>query len=123
MRLLQLGFALALASGFSAIIIYITGVSNSYEQSRFSNEDLEALQSLKNSFQKCVISNGLGLKAVSGREYCQVILQFPSDTVPKWVCFSLISLKCLSLEFKIFGGVCRIHSSALLLSTITLWCS
>lgn len=105
MRLLQLGFALALASGFSAIIIYITGVSNSYQQSRFSNEDLEALQSLKNSFQKCVISNGLGLKAVSGREYCQVILQFPSDTIPKWRDPKTGEVEGLSFSFNLCEAV------------------
>lgn len=32
-------------------------------------------------------SNGLGLKAVSGRDYCEVTLQFPDDTIPKWVGF------------------------------------
>lgn len=29
--------------------------------------------------------NGLGLKAVRGRDDCEVVMQFPSDTVPKWV--------------------------------------
>ncbi|RVW52616.1 Sialyltransferase-like protein 2 [Vitis vinifera] len=30
-------------------------------------------------------SNGLGLQAARGRDYCQVTIKFPSDTVPKWV--------------------------------------
>lgn len=32
-------------------------------------------------------SNGLGLQALSGRDYCDVTLQFPSDTIAKWVGF------------------------------------
>ncbi|XP_044502380.1 sialyltransferase-like protein 2 isoform X2 [Mangifera indica] len=53
MRLLQLGFLVALASGFAAILIYITGVSTLY-YNRISDEDYEALESLQSGFQKCV---------------------------------------------------------------------
>lgn len=35
-------------------------------------------------------ANGLGLQALSGEDYCKVTIKFPSDTIPKWVCFSLI---------------------------------
>lgn len=35
-------------------------------------------------------ANGLGLQALSGEDYCTVTIKFPSDTIPKWVCFSLI---------------------------------
>lgn len=35
-------------------------------------------------------SNGLGLQAARGRDYCQVTIKFPSDTVPKWVGISMI---------------------------------
>jgi hypothetical protein len=55
------------------------------ESNRFTNEDLEALQSLQNGFQKCVSANGLGLQAAMGRDYCKVSINFPKDTVPKWV--------------------------------------
>lgn len=34
-------------------------------------------------------ANGLGLEAVSGKDYCQVTINFPKDTVPKWVSLSL----------------------------------
>lgn len=33
-------------------------------------------------------ANGLGLQAVTGIDYCQVTMKFPSDTIPKWVIFS-----------------------------------
>ena len=32
-------------------------------------------------------ANGLGLQAASGRDYCEVTMKFPGDTVPKWVSF------------------------------------
>ncbi|KAK8994079.1 hypothetical protein V6N11_008285 [Hibiscus sabdariffa] len=54
MKTLHLGFLLALASGVSAILIYINGLSNNYENSKLSGEDWEALQSLQSGFQKCV---------------------------------------------------------------------
>ncbi|KAH8486630.1 hypothetical protein H0E87_025585 [Populus deltoides] len=86
MRLLQLGFFLALASGLSALLMYITGVSDLHVSNSLSNQDLEALQSLQNGFKKCVSVNGLGLQAVTtGSDYCKVTINFPSDTVPKWV--------------------------------------
>ncbi|KAI3463576.1 hypothetical protein Pfo_020239 [Paulownia fortunei] len=55
MRLLQLAFLVALASGLSAILIYIAGVSNLDGPFRLSTEDLEALKSLQIHFQKCVV--------------------------------------------------------------------
>lgn len=30
-------------------------------------------------------ANGLGLQAVGGEDYCRVVIQYPSDTVSKWV--------------------------------------
>ncbi|GMP34242.1 hypothetical protein CsSME_00007195 [Camellia sinensis var. sinensis] len=54
MRLLQLAFIVSLTSGFAAILIYITGVSKLYGTRQLSDEDIEALQSLQGSFQKCV---------------------------------------------------------------------
>lgn len=38
--------------------------------------------SLLNTMQN---ANGLGLQAVTGGNYCEVTLKFPSKTVPKWV--------------------------------------
>ncbi|XP_010935264.1 sialyltransferase-like protein 4 [Elaeis guineensis] len=84
MRTLHLGLVIALASGLAAILIYITGVSNSNGVSGVSEEDLSALMALQTGFKKCVKANGLGLQAVGGKDYCQVTLQYPSDTVPKW---------------------------------------
>ncbi|GMP34237.1 hypothetical protein CsSME_00007195 [Camellia sinensis var. sinensis] len=84
MRLLQLAFIVSLTSGFAAILIYITGVSKLYGTRQLSDEDIEALQSLQGSFQKCVSSNGLGIQAVSGTDFCEITLQFPSDTDSKW---------------------------------------
>lgn len=84
MRLLQLAFLVALASGIGALLVYITGVSNFDGPLRLSSDDLEALRSLQTHFHKCVSANGLGLQVVRGRDHCEVSLQFPSDTVPKW---------------------------------------
>ncbi|KAI8019806.1 Sialyltransferase-like protein 2 [Camellia lanceoleosa] len=84
MRLLQLAFIVSLTSGFAAILIYITGVSKLYGTRQLSDEDIEALKSLQSSFQMCVSSNGLGIQAVSGTDFCEITLQFPSDTDSKW---------------------------------------
>ncbi|XP_010550752.1 PREDICTED: sialyltransferase-like protein 2 [Tarenaya hassleriana] len=105
MRLLQLVFLLALTTGISAILIYITGVSNLYETNQLTNEDLEALQSLQSGFQKCVRANGLGLQAVTGKDYCQVMMNFPSDTVPKWKDPKTGELEGLSFEFNLCEAV------------------
>ncbi|RZB95368.1 Sialyltransferase-like protein 2 isoform C [Glycine soja] len=87
MRILQLGLFLALASGFAAISIYITGLSDPfvYPSYHLTDEDTQALLSLHDTFQKCVSANGLGLKATRGTDYCQTTINFPSDTIPKWV--------------------------------------
>ncbi|KAE8123802.1 hypothetical protein FH972_018727 [Carpinus fangiana] len=50
-----------------------------------SDEDFEALQSLQSDFQKCMSANGLGLQAAGSKDYCEVTINFPSNTVPKWV--------------------------------------
>lgn len=105
MRLLQFGFLVALASGLSAILIYIAGVSNLNAIHQLSHEDVEALESLQSSFRKCVNANGLGLQAVTGNDYCQVIINFPSDTVPKWKDPKTGELEGLSFEFNICEAV------------------
>jgi hypothetical protein len=105
MKLLHLIFLLALTTGISAVLIYIIGVSNLYESNRFTNEDLEALQSLQNGFQKCVSANGLGLQAAMGRDYCKVSINFPKDTVPKWKDPKSGELEGLSYEFDLCEAV------------------
>ncbi|XP_054804645.1 sialyltransferase-like protein 2 isoform X2 [Prosopis cineraria] len=107
MRLLQLGLLLSLASGFAAIIIYITGVSNPsvYESYQLTDNEIEALLSLQNRFQQCVSANGLGLKAVRGRDYCQTTINFPSDTIPKWRDPKTGELEALSFDFNLCEAV------------------
>ncbi|KDO44056.1 hypothetical protein CISIN_1g013792mg [Citrus sinensis] len=118
MRLLQFAFLLALASGFAAILIYITGVSNLY-YNRISDEDYEALESLQNAFRKCVSANGLGLEAVSGEDYCQVKINFPKDTVPKWRDPNTGELESLSFDFNLCEAVAaweRVRNSTTILT-------
>ncbi|KAL3655069.1 Sialyltransferase-like protein 2 [Castilleja foliolosa] len=117
MRLLQLAFIVALASGFSAILIYLTGVSNLDSQFRISSEDLEALKSLQIHFQKCVFvvhsahflamqsANGLGLQAVLGKDNCEVSLKFPKDTTPKWKDPKTGELEGLTFDFNLCEAV------------------
>lgn len=105
MNILRLTFAVALASGVAAILIYINGLLFQYGSIQFSNEDLEALQNLQLNFQKCVRANGLGLEALSGKDYCEVILRFPSDTVPKWKDPKTGELEGLSFTFDLCEAV------------------
>ncbi|KAK6924615.1 Glycosyl transferase family 29 [Dillenia turbinata] len=105
MRLLQLGLIVALSSGFAAIFIYITGVSNPYDSYRLSDEEFEVLQALQSSFQKCVSANGLGFQAVAGKDYCQVTMQFPPDTIPKWSDPKTGELEGLSYDFNLCDAV------------------
>ncbi|KAK3042511.1 hypothetical protein RJ639_000235 [Escallonia herrerae] len=105
MRLLQLAFAVALASGLAAIAMYITGVSYPDGTIPLSAEDLAALQALQSGFQKCVRSNGLGLQAVKGRDYCEVTMQFPSDTIPKWKDPKTGELEGLSFELNLCEAI------------------
>ncbi|CAM8912609.1 hypothetical protein QQ045_024414 [Rhodiola kirilowii] len=105
MRILQLGFVLALASGFAAIVIYITGVSNLNAISILSEYELEALQALQSDFGKCVRANGLGLEAVSSKDYCQVSINFPKDTIPKWKDPKTGEVEGLSYNFNLCEAV------------------
>ncbi|KAL3617602.1 Sialyltransferase-like protein 2 [Castilleja foliolosa] len=105
MRLLQLAFLVALASGFSAILIYLTGVSDLDGPFRLSNEDQEALKSLQIHFQKCVSANGLGLQAVLGKDNCEVSLKFPKDTIPKWKDPKTGELEGLTFDFNLCEAV------------------
>ncbi|KAL6575530.1 Sialyltransferase-like protein 2 [Orobanche hederae] len=112
MRLLQLTFLLALASGIAAILIYMTYVPNIDGTFRLSNVDLEALKSLQSHFKKCVnpkwrltSANGLGVQAVSGRDQCEVSLKFPSDTISKWKDPKTGELEGLSFDFNLCEAV------------------
>ncbi|BAT72655.1 hypothetical protein LR48_Vigan05g101000 [Vigna angularis] len=107
MRVLQLGLFLALACGFAAISIYITGLSDPfvYPGYRLTDEDTEALLSLHDTFQKCVSANGLGLKATRGIDYCQTTINFPSDTIPKWKDPKTGELEALSFDFNLCEAV------------------
>lgn len=105
MKLLRFTFAIALASGLAAILIYINGVSFQNDAIHLSDEDVEALRNLRTTFQKCVSANGLGLEALSGRDYCDVTLRFPSDTLPKWKDPKTGELEGLSYEFNLCEAV------------------
>ncbi|KAL5174711.1 Sialyltransferase-like protein 2 [Glycine soja] len=107
MRILQLGLFLALASGFAAISIYITGLSDPfvYPSYHLTDEDTQALLSLHDTFQKCVSANGLGLKATRGTDYCQTTINFPSDTIPKWKDPKTGELEALSFDFNLCEAV------------------
>ncbi|KAL0920635.1 hypothetical protein M5K25_009783 [Dendrobium thyrsiflorum] len=112
MKILQLGLAVALASGIAAIIVYITGVSKFYGGARVSSEELNALISLQSDFRKCVVSafcgqnaNGLGLQAVGGGDLCQVSIKFPSDTISKWKDPKTGELEGLSFDFNLCEAV------------------
>nr|CAJ15148.2 sialyltransferase-like protein [Lotus japonicus] len=107
MRVLQLGLLLALASGFAAISIYIIGLSDPsvYPTYHLTDEDTQALLSLHNTFQKCVSANGLGLKAAMSSDYCQTTINFPSDTIPKWVNPKTGELEALSFDFNLCEAV------------------
>lgn len=105
MRLLQLGLLLALASGLTAILIYITGVSNLYKIQPLDEEDFQALKALQTHFRKCVSANGLGLQALSGEDYCKVTIKFPGDTIPKWKDPKTGELEGLSFDFNLCEAV------------------
>ncbi|KAI4325741.1 hypothetical protein MLD38_031114 [Melastoma candidum] len=105
MKVLHLGFLLVLASGIFALIIYITSVTNLHEISRPSPEDLEALKSLQDSFQKCVHANGLGLRAIVGKDLCEVTIEFPRDTISKWKDPKTGELEGLSFDFNLCESV------------------
>ncbi|KAL5053134.1 hypothetical protein RYX36_033816 [Vicia faba] len=108
MRVLRLGLLLALASGFAAISIYITGLSNPssvYTRYQLTDEEAQSLLSLHSSFEKCVNANGLGLKAARGNDYCQTTISFPSDTIPKWKDPKTGELEALSFDFNLCEAV------------------
>lgn len=105
MKILRLTFAIALASGVAAILIYSNGLLFQYGSIQFSNEDIEALQNLQTTFQKCVSANGLGLESLSGKDYCEVTLRFPSDTVPKWKDPKTGELEGLSFTYNLCEAV------------------
>nr|GLL36024.1 sialyltransferase-like protein 2 [Ipomoea trifida] len=50
-------------------------------------------------------ANGLGLQAVTGGNYCEVTLKFPSKTVPKWKDPKTGELEGLSYELNLCEAV------------------
>lgn len=105
MKVLHLGLIVTLTTGLAAIIIYISGVTDPFDRFRVSDDDLRALSSLQDGFKKCVKANGLGLQAIGGRDYCQVTIQFPSDTIPKWRDPKSGELEGLSFDFNLCEAV------------------
>ncbi|PUZ73749.1 hypothetical protein GQ55_1G012500 [Panicum hallii var. hallii] len=104
MRVLPLALAAAIFSGVAAIFIYLSGLS-SYGSGRLSESDLAALAALQGRFSKCVDANGLGLKAMSGKDYCRVVIQYPSNTVSKWTDPNTGQIEGLSFEFNLCEAV------------------
>lgn len=105
MRLLHFAFLVALASGLTVILICITDVSDLKRPYQLSDTDLKALQSVQSSFQKCVSSNGLGLQAISGKDICEVTLQFPSNTESKWTDPKTRETEGLSFKFNLCEAI------------------
>ncbi|XP_073062762.1 sialyltransferase-like protein 2 isoform X1 [Primulina eburnea] len=105
MRLLQLVFLVALASGLAAIFINIVGFSDPEGPNNLSSEDLEALGSLRSYFKKCVNANGLGLQALIRKDPCEISMKFPSDTTPKWKDPKTGELEGLSFDFDLCEAV------------------
>uniref|UniRef100_A0A804PDR9 Sialyltransferase-like protein 5 n=1 Tax=Zea mays TaxID=4577 RepID=A0A804PDR9_MAIZE len=105
LRVLPLALAAAIFSGLTAILFYLSGVSSSHSGSRLSEADLAALAALRGGFSKCVDANGLGLKAVTGEDYCRVVIQYPSDTVSKWRDPITHKAESLSFEFNLCEAV------------------
>ncbi|KAL3512523.1 hypothetical protein ACH5RR_025240 [Cinchona calisaya] len=105
MKLLRFTFAIALASGLAAILIYLNGVSFPNGAIHLSDEDVEALRNLQITFQKCVAANGLGLEALGGKDYCDITLRFPRETIPKWKDPKTGKLESLSFEFNLCEAV------------------
>ncbi|XP_074278386.1 sialyltransferase-like protein 2 [Silene latifolia] len=105
MRVLPFGLLLVLVSGFSIILIYITSFSNFDPNIRLSDEDLRGLDALRSSFQQCVSANGLGLQALFDKDYCQVTMKFPDETISKWSDPKSGELEGLSHEFNLCEAV------------------
>eukprot|EP00268_Persea_americana_P047650 TRINITY_DN4984_c0_g1_i2.p1 TRINITY_DN4984_c0_g1~~TRINITY_DN4984_c0_g1_i2.p1 ORF type:complete len:313 (+),score=49.02 TRINITY_DN4984_c0_g1_i2:313-1251(+) len=105
MRILPLGLVVALTAGIYAIFIYLFGLSALNGKVRVSDEDVSALFALQAGFQKCVSANGLGLQALTGKDYCQVTIKFPSDTLPMWRDPKSGELEGLSFDFNLCEAV------------------
>ncbi|KAJ0051413.1 hypothetical protein Pint_01254 [Pistacia integerrima] len=64
-------------------------------------------------------ANGLGLQAVSDKDYCHVTIKFPSDTVPKWKDPKTGELEGLSFDFNLCEAVAtweRVRNSTTILT-------
>ncbi|URE36269.1 Glycosyltransferase family 29 (sialyltransferase) [Musa troglodytarum] len=73
--------------------------------SRVTVDDLRAMKVLQSGFKKCVDANGLGLQALVSQDYCQVMIQYPRDTVPKWRDPKTGELEGLSFDFNLCEAV------------------
>jgi len=143
MRVLQLGLFLALACGFAAISIYITGLSDPFvcmyvftciffilqEFSstalnltiiiiitmqphadpgyRLTDEDNEALFSLHDTFQKCVV------------RFSSVSLVFVSLRIKASFVFWFLRC-CIFLQTKLIGGCCFLVQHTVLLRYVRM---
>ncbi|KAJ4788382.1 Sialyltransferase-like protein 2 [Rhynchospora pubera] len=105
MKVLKVWYVAALASGMTALYIYFSGVSNSDDLYALSRRDEGSLAALQTGFSKCVNHNGLGLEAVAGKDFCQVTLKYPSDTVSSWRDAKTGELESLSFDFNLCEAV------------------
>ncbi|GAB2217032.1 hypothetical protein Droror1_Dr00000190 [Drosera rotundifolia] len=99
---------MVLLSCFSALLVYFAGLSNLVRSGRsdgsllgVGGDDLKGLTDLQSTFKQCVNANGLGLQAVAGNDYCQVVMKFPDRTIPKWKDPKTGGLEGLSYEFNL----------------------
>lgn len=92
---------LAILAGLAASLFYVIFSTGEYYFGDYvSSSDQLALTSLRENFQRCVKSNGLGLQA-EAKGVCRVSMKFPSDTVPKWKHPKTGELEGLSYDFNI----------------------
>lgn len=101
MNLLRMSLLLAILAGLAASLFYVIFSTGEYYFGDYvSSSDQLALTSLRENFQRCVKSNGLGLQA-EAKGVCRVSMKFPSDTVPKWKHPKTGELEGLSYDFNI----------------------
>ncbi|KAL5998547.1 Sialyltransferase-like protein 2 [Asimina triloba] len=65
--------------------------------------------------------NGLGLEALSGSDYCQVSIRFPSDTVPKWRDPKTGKLEGSSFDFNLCKAVATWEQHSEELGNASVW--
>lgn len=60
---------------------------------------------MQDGYKKCVKANDLGLQAIGGGDYCQIITKFPRDTKAKWRGPKTGELHGLSFDFNLCEAV------------------